>query len=644
MAERIPQSTAKRVTFRAYLTSDHVTPATGKTIAITISKNGGAFANPAAGATNATEIASGFYYFDLGTGDAGTLGPLAWRGAEGTIDDAGDVYEVVDTYQPVNVVQISGDATAADNVEAAFDGTGGVGLTLSTITLSGAMTIGGNLAVTGALDIDDGIIVTVSTTDRAALSLAGNGAGAGAKIQAGTTGIGLDVDGGTTSGVGMAVNSTSGDAVQFTAGGGNGDGLQLTGNGTGKGLRATGGVIGDGIYGASGGSSNYGIRGAGGTVGIGGTGGSIAGILGQGGIGLYAEGTTSVGALIAGAATSVGLQVNGGLTSGAAVALSTTTGDVVTVTSGGGNGNAFSLVPHGTGYGISGTLSAVGAAGAALSAIPWNASWDAEVQSEVDDAMVAYSAAKVSDVPTAAANADAVWDEAISGHLTAGTTGAALNAAGAAGDPWGTTLPGAYSAGTAGYIIGNNLDVASSTLATAASISGLNDLDAAGVRAAVGLATANLDTQLATIAGYIDTEVAAILSAIAALNDLDAAGVRAAVGLATANLDTQLATIDTVVDAIVADTGTDGVILSVTYLNKIADHILRRSLATAAASSDGDTVGFRSLLGASRKLVNKVAFSGSNLVIYEEDDATSAGSQAASTDAAAEPVVGLDTV
>lgn len=35
-------------------------------------------------------------------------------------------------------------------------------------------------------------------------------------------------------------------------------------------------------------------------------------------------------------------------------------------------------------------------------------------------------------------------------------------------------------------------------------------LDAAGVRAAVGLATANLDTQLGTIDDYIDTEVAAI--------------------------------------------------------------------------------------------------------------------------------------
>lgn len=98
MPERIPQSVAKRVAFRAYLASDHVTLATGKTIAITISKNGGAFGNPAAGATNATEISSGFYYFDLGTGDSGTAGPLAWRGAVATIDDAGDAYEVVSAF------------------------------------------------------------------------------------------------------------------------------------------------------------------------------------------------------------------------------------------------------------------------------------------------------------------------------------------------------------------------------------------------------------------------------------------------------------------------------------------------------------------------------------------------------------------
>lgn len=52
--------------------------------------------------------------------------------------------------------------------------------------------------------------------------------------------------------------------------------------------------------------------------------------------------------------------------------------------------------------------------------------------------------------------ADAVWDEAIADHSgTVGSTAEQLAAAGAAGDPWITALPGAYAAGTAGDIIGN---------------------------------------------------------------------------------------------------------------------------------------------------------------------------------------------
>lgn len=85
---------------------------------------------------------------------------------------------------------------------------------------------------------------------------------------------------------------------------------------------------------------------------------------------------------------------------------------------------------------------------------------------------------------------DATWDEAIAGHLTAGSTGNALNAAGSAGDPWSTPLPGAYGAGTAGKIIGDNIN---------ATISSRSTLDAAGIRTAVGLATANLDTQIAAL-------------------------------------------------------------------------------------------------------------------------------------------------
>lgn len=95
----------------------------------------------------------------------------------------------------------------------------------------------------------------------------------------------------------------------------------------------------------------------------------------------------------------------------------------------------------------------IGTAGAGLAAIPWNAAWGAEVQLSAADALAAY------DGPTHA------------------------------------------------ELVGEINDVQSD-------IAALNDLDAAGVRAAVGLANANLDAQLAALAAYVDTEVAAILAAV----------------------------------------------------------------------------------------------------------------------------------
>jgi|SRR5882672_882242 len=71
---------------------------------------------------------------------------------------------------------------------------------------------------------------------------------------------------------------------------------------------------------------------------------------------------------------------------------------------------------------------------------------------------------------TSAAVTNAVWDAVLSGHLTAGTTGAALNGAGSAGDPWLTALPGAYGAGSAGNIVGNNLNATVSSRLASASI------------------------------------------------------------------------------------------------------------------------------------------------------------------------------
>jgi hypothetical protein len=89
-----PQSVARRVVLKAFLASDHVTAAAGLTVAVVISKNGAAFGNPAAGATNATGISLGWYYVDLAAADFDTLGDLEVRGTEATIDPAERVFTV----------------------------------------------------------------------------------------------------------------------------------------------------------------------------------------------------------------------------------------------------------------------------------------------------------------------------------------------------------------------------------------------------------------------------------------------------------------------------------------------------------------------------------------------------------------------
>lgn len=184
----------------------------------------------------------------------------------------------------------------------------------------------------------------------------------------------------------------------------------------------------------------------------------------------------------------------------------------------------------------------VGTDGAGLTALPWNAAWDAEVQSECADALNAYDpptnaemvartlaaadyfdpaaddVAKVTLVattttntdmvaaaPSAATVADAVWDEALSGHSGAGSAGLALATASSGGvDPavladavWDEALSGHSTAGSAGKKL---TDLANADLS--------------------GVATSGA---LATVAGYIDTEVAAILAAV----DTEVAAIKA---------------------------------------------------------------------------------------------------------------------
>lgn len=108
-------------------------------------------------------------------------------------------------------------------------------------------------------------------------------------------------------------------------------------------------------------------------------------------------------------------------------------------------------------------------------------------------------------------------------------------------------LDAVWSTATRLLTAGTNIVLAKGT-----GVTGFNDLDAAGVRSAVGLASANLDTQIATLAvpgdqmDLVNAPNATAITAIqSGLSTLDAAGVRTAVGLASANLDTQIAALPT---------------------------------------------------------------------------------------------------
>lgn len=173
--------------------------------------------------------------------------------------------------------------------------------------------------------------------------------------------------------------------------------------------------------------------------------------------------------------------------------------------------------------------------------------------------------------PTAAQIADAVWEEAIADHSgTAGSTAEALNAAGSAGDPWVTALPGAYSAGQAGYLLGTNLNATVSSRATQTSV---DDVPT--------------NSELATALASADD---AVLAAVSALNNLSESNIRTAIGLATANLDTQLADLPTNAELSAALAAADDAVLAaVAALNNLSSAQVQTAAAAALAAYDPPT-------------------------------------------------------
>ena len=267
----------------------------------------------------------------------------------------------------------------------------------------------------------------------------------------------------------------------------------------------------------------------------------------------------------------------------------------------------------------------IGSAGAGLTGVPWNASWDAEVQSEVADALVAIGldhlvSASVagSDVVdnsivaklvskestadwddfvnttdslqalrdrgdaswvtggggSASAIADAVWDEATSGHTTSGTFGEQVKTdIDAILVDTGTTIPATIA--TVDTVVDAILvDTGTTIPATIATVDTVVD--------AILVDTGTtIPATLTVIDDFLDTEIAAILADTGELQTDWANGGR--LDLLLDSVIAKVDVVDGIVDSILVDTGTtlDG---KLDTIDTVVDSIL---VDTAVIGSAG---------------------------------------------------------
>lgn len=423
MTYEVKQSTTTyALVFLMVDSTDHVTGKTGLTPTVTLSKNGGAFASPT-GAVS--EIANGWYKVAGNATDNATLGPLILH-ATGTAADPTDVvYTVVldlpgvaqtgDSYARIGAP--AGASVSAD-VAAVKSDTGSIKTKTDSLTFTVAGVVDANALRLGgtvqtARDIGASVLLSNGTGTGQLKLASGYVAMTWADVAAPTTALNLS---GTTIATTQKVDVetiktnpvVNAGTITFPSGAT----LASTTN-------ITAGTI---------------------TTVSGNVNGNVAGSV--------ASVTGNVGGNVAGSVASVSGAVGSvtGLTASDVGAIKSVTDKMVTtleVASGSPGDYRFAA-----------------------------------------DALRNAPTGSGGSSPSAATIAAAVWDETLASHLTAGSTGYALNAAGSAGDPWATAIPGAYGAGTAGKIVGDNVNATISSRAT--------------------------QTSVDTVAGYIDTEVAAI--------------------------------------------------------------------------------------------------------------------------------------
>lgn len=460
--------------------TDGKTAETGLTLDVELSKNGQALANKndaTAPVHDAAGTVDGYYNCELDATDTNTPGILTVVAHAAGFLPVRQDYQVLsaNVYDSlfgaaaadlldVNVGQISTDATAADNAELMFDGTGYAGGTIKLgvdeVAISGDATAADNLekACDGTTyNIGGGAVVAASVT-----GAVGSVTGAVGSV----TGAVGSVTGAVGSVTG-AVGSVTGAVGSVTGG------VTVTTNNdkTGYALAdaTSDAVIADAVWNAA--TASYGGAGSYGLVVETNCDAPISTVDTV--VDAILVDTAVIGALGAGlTALATQTSLDAVKTDTAAILVDTgTTLDDLIDTEIGTIITDIAAVKADTAAILIDTA-VIGALGAGLTALATQASVtaiDDLVDTEVgaikgvtdkldsalvlDGAVYQFTANALElaptggSAPTVAQIADGVWDEAIADHAGAGSTGLALAGA---GDPWNTAIPGAYAAGTAG--------------------------------------------------------------------------------------------------------------------------------------------------------------------------------------------------
>lgn len=448
--------TARPLLFLMVDSADHVSAKTGLTPTVTLSKNGASFASPA-GAVS--EVGSGWYKVAPNATDTATLGPLLLHATASSADPVDVVFEVI-AYDPEDgaslglsrldaavstrlasasyttpptVVQVrqemDSNSTKLANLDAAVSSRAAPG---AAMTLSAAYDAAKTAASQTSVDtltgyVDTEVAAIKAKTDNLPASPAATGDIPSAATVAGqvrtdlTTELGR-IDAAISSRLASA-SYTAPDNAGIAAVKAKTDGLNFTGTD----VKAT--LDGETVTPAAGSIT--------------------AAVIATNAIDADALAADAVSELQAGLSTLDGAGVQSALT--AQGYTTTRAGYLDTL-----NGLVAAIWAAATrtltafGFGVTVTTNA-DKSGYSLATAPPTAAevadavWD-EAQSGHASAGTfgKYLDAQVSTVGggslTAAAIADAVWDEATSDHQTAGTTGKALTSASAAGDPWSASV------------------------------------------------------------------------------------------------------------------------------------------------------------------------------------------------------------